>query len=868
MRWYGTIFTAALLAAFTFSLAGPAASPAGAAAPWLESETQGGIAYFLYASPPRIERYDMAGESWLPDLTLAETPGTFAVDGEGIYVSFGRRTSRFTLEGTGELHLQNMNNDVRELATVGNHIYLYDWDLFKSVDKTTGILIDSADLWYGMTGLDVAPARGKAFGRSGGSPSDIVQLVLNADGTLGEQDDSPYHGDYPSASRTYVFPGEARVADDSGTVYNTNDLTYSNSLGGRFDDLDFYGNLPVVLREGTLHAYSNAFLETGSYTPAMPPQKIFVYGESLFSFYEAGTGVVAEKLSIDLLEPDTPGQPVDPKGLAYLPDAVHLGQDETLYILSRGNLSIFPWSLSERSYLETIPLAEAPTHMAYSAVNDTIYLGYPSGKISQIGLGGGSVVEEPLLNVPQGLCGLAAAGEFPFVCGLTQYSQVHLTYDSEGTLLSESGSTYRSQSFAWNDVNRRIYFIRENVTPRDLHWEEIGVDGQFGASLDSPYHSSAGMIQPVRVAPDGSVVVLGSGRIYDAITLEQTDTLSNDISDAAWSGGGLYTIRPAAPGTEIQRWTASYGVGATRGVEGSPQRLISVPEGLLLMTDLDGVPWFSIWGEELGETYQLPIAGFMASPALGAAPLEVRFTDSSHGGTRTASLWDFGDGSDSTEGSPVHLYTTPGTYSVTLTVTGPSGSDSVTERDLVTVLQPPPVADFTVDPAEGSAPLTVHFSNTSDWRANTVSLWDFGDGSTSTVEHPYHTYEKPGAYTVELTVAGPRGADRTVKENVVTVLHPLWPDAVDLGGGWKSSWFGYVNDPSYPWLFHNELGWLYCTGEGPSSAWFWNPVLGWMWTSRDVFPSVYMKGYWYWYLEGSADPALFYNFSSGEWEGY
>jgi len=79
-----------------------------------------------------------------------------------------------------------------------------------------------------------------------------------------------------------------------------------------------------------------------------------------------------------------------------------------------------------------------------------------------------------------------------------------------------------------------------------------------------------------------------------------------------------------------------------------------------------------------------PVAGFVATPLTGFAPLEVTFTDQSSGsvGTRT---WDFGDGGTATVSAPVHTYTAAGTYTVSLSITGPGGSDALSRTDYITV---------------------------------------------------------------------------------------------------------------------------------------------------------------------------------------
>lgn len=77
-----------------------------------------------------------------------------------------------------------------------------------------------------------------------------------------------------------------------------------------------------------------------------------------------------------------------------------------------------------------------------------------------------------------------------------------------------------------------------------------------------------------------------------------------------------------------------------------------------------------------------PTASFTASPTSGAAPLTVRFTDTS-AGNPTSWRWEFGDGLVSTEQHPSHLYTVPGTYSVTLTASNSVGSSTATAQVVV-----------------------------------------------------------------------------------------------------------------------------------------------------------------------------------------
>lgn len=74
---------------------------------------------------------------------------------------------------------------------------------------------------------------------------------------------------------------------------------------------------------------------------------------------------------------------------------------------------------------------------------------------------------------------------------------------------------------------------------------------------------------------------------------------------------------------------------------------------------------------------------------------------------------------------------------------------------VVTVVLLPPKANFTADPQTGPVPLIVTFTNTSI--EATSFRWNFGDGITSTLLSPTHTYTKTGVYTVTLNASGPAG---------------------------------------------------------------------------------------------------------------
>jgi PKD repeat protein len=83
-------------------------------------------------------------------------------------------------------------------------------------------------------------------------------------------------------------------------------------------------------------------------------------------------------------------------------------------------------------------------------------------------------------------------------------------------------------------------------------------------------------------------------------------------------------------------------------------------------------------------------------------------------------------------------------------------------------------ADFTGSPVSGNNPLTVSFTDMTTGAAPGIWLWDFGDGSTSTLQNPTHTYSLPGTHSVSLTASvGPQSEQHQKSGYIMVSPSPL-----------------------------------------------------------------------------------------------
>lgn len=167
-----------------------------------------------------------------------------------------------------------------------------------------------------------------------------------------------------------------------------------------------------------------------------------------------------------------------------------------------------------------------------------------------------------------------------------------------------------------------------------------------------------------------------------------------------------------------------------------------------------------------------PEPSYASSQIEGCVDFAVNFLETTSNAISYA--WDFGDGTPVINGAnPTHTFTSPGTFPVTLTAVGPGGCSSSLTDVLVTVFDTA-MADFRSDPA---FPVELTFPSTTvsffDESIGAVDyLWDFGDGNTSTAQHPDHKYISAGDFYVTLLVHNEEGCPSTTQKGPYIIKTP------------------------------------------------------------------------------------------------
>ena len=364
----------------------------------------------------------------------------------------------------------------------------------------------------------------------------------------------------------------------------------------------------------------------------------------------------------------------------------------------------------------------------------------------------------------------------------------------DGTSVDDTGTTATgTHTYA----SRGLYHVTLTVTNDSNQTDQITQDVIVDNPPTASFTPSATLATPgssltfngtASTPGDGGTITDYAWNVGDGSQPEHTGTTATD--DHIYDLPGVYTVRLT--------------VKDDLGITNSTTQIVTVDQ---------------------------PTAAFTAPQTTVApnSPASFDATGSSDpAGTITDYSWDFGDGQifdAGTAPTTTHPYASRGIYHVTLTVTNNSGQND--HRTLDVTVDTPPTAAFS-PPAGALAPgsqASFNASGSSAAAGGSIAgySWDFGDGATSSLPSPSHSYGSPGHYTVSLTVTDDLGVTSTTTTHSVTVdaapvaSFSASPNPASVGpsvafnGTGSSDTLGTI--VSYSWEFGDDA-----TGSGPAAS--------------------------------------------------
>lgn len=234
------------------------------------------------------------------------------------------------------------------------------------------------------------------------------------------------------------------------------------------------------------------------------------------------------------------------------------------------------------------------------------------------------------------------------------------------------------------------------------------------------------------------------------------------IGDSLSCNGKLEVkVKNASEGAIRYQW--DFGDGSPVTTDPSPSHIYGKPGTYYLRLTASDGQCSDVFKRTI-RISALPQAAFTSDVQNGCGLMMVTFQNLSN--NASCYLWDFGDGTFSTEKNPTHRYKSDKSpYNVKLTSYGEFGCYDVTLQAQYIKVSQPPVASFEILPNDiiKVPDFTFSFKNISEGKVKRYE-WEFGDGSISSEESPSHTYREPGEYNVSLIVTTEAGCSDTLSK--------------------------------------------------------------------------------------------------------
>lgn len=713
-------------------------------APWIDKSVHDDVVYFAFASPARLERFDLETQTWLDSIDLAASPSTLYVNSSGIFYGSAREVRRLDLPGLNDAPYYNTAEDVEELDGDDDFLFVlapsYNYGVMTSLRLSDGQFVDSFDRVYQFgVGLAVDGVSRNVYGiNNRTSGYDISRMGYSETGVFDDSGSSTRGTTTGYNPFLKIAPDNSFIIRNTGEVYSLPDLLPRGNLAGAVEDVTFHGDgIAVVLRENQLIAFSSNLLPAGIAPLSNDTLGIEAFGENIFSFHldaEQTSGINFEATPYSSISAARPDDPIDPAVIGFQPDDVLPVGNDTFLIVDEELQSVFRWEADSRSYTDSYRLLASPSAVTYSATLNRIYVGYSTGAINQIKLDEGKTEEEPFAIRPERILALEALDGIVFAVDPSGAWESFSTYDANGTLLNVREWSHSSQTYAWSSANRQLFYLRDGSSPGDLHRSDIAADGTISDDVDTPYHGDYSFRHPVRLSDDGSGVLTGFGTIFTNNDMTFAGSLANAITDAVSRNNRWITIREAATNTQLQTWTANnlFDVGVS--IAGSPYRLLELNDGrLLVLTLVDGRLVYSIVDLDNGGTVtSSPILREVSGNNLAIIGGLIELTAVTEGDEsftyqwfRNSSLLDGETNAtfrvDSATESDGGIYT--------VTVTGQYGSVS-SDAITVVVSPPPPPAEISSQPQSAVVAEGEYFGGFYSWASysGSFSIQWFKDG--------------------------------------------------------------------------------------------------------------------------------------------
>lgn len=328
--------------------------------------------------------------------------------------------------------------------------------------------------------------------------------------------------------------------------------------------------------------------------------------------------------------------------------------------------------------------------------------------------------------------------------------------------------------------NELVFQFFDNSSPAATSWLWSFGDGQV-ANVQTPIHAyaSSGFYNVCLTASS----ICGTSTICQQIVASCPEPVTGFNLNVSGLTVSLTDISTNAP----IEWNWSFGDGETSTTQNA-NHTFAAPGSYTICLEAINQCGANTVCQTVTVNCATPIAAF----SIQSNDLGVNFIDQSINGP-TSWLWDFGDGTTSTDANPLHIYDAPGSYMVCLTVSSVCGTNQMCTQ--IQVDCPAPMPSFVYEVED----LAVSFTGLVGESVDTWS-WDFGDGTTSTEQNPVHDFAVPGTYNICVSISNICGSNQFCQQVTVSCTAPIAGFIFSIDG-LNVSYFDQSNGAISNWVW-------------------------------------------------------------------
>lgn len=257
-----------------------------------------------------------------------------------------------------------------------------------------------------------------------------------------------------------------------------------------------------------------------------------------------------------------------------------------IYFLDEANNRIQRYDADSQSLLTPMIGSLTATTMAIDPAGVSAYLAYSGGRIEEFDLA--TTTASFFASAPANVSSMVVTGGYLFTIDGSG------AWDTQALYHRATGA--RVDSDDWRDTARclvfapglsRLFFINSGVSPSDINMVDIDVNnGTLGPEIDSPYHGDYTLTSPIRLLPDESAVVIGSGLFFSTNDLSYLNSFGLAFTDLVFYSGNYYLIEQVGDTSEIVVLDAGFNILSATYHPGTPRRAFAYGTDLILITEV------------------------------------------------------------------------------------------------------------------------------------------------------------------------------------------------------------------------------------------------------------------------------------------